>query len=436
MAKILNSTKEHSTWYTSNEQGNDILGLSIPPGQYFQSCRITILSPQPNSNAFIASQPLPGQTGNTEIVVNWKCAAHSTIKYQLETFSDDSPIPTTTLPPVTRQMTHFLPSKNGFHFDNSFKPVPTELNTPLGPIQIGDASKGLCGGMIYTAIDYFNAGLDIPSDTDLPANDMLFDYVVKRLLESFDIPTGPLQYIELMHPDYPDGFSANKRGPLPIGRSWRMIRQEWPKIKATLDTGQPCPLGLILIKSKELKELGKNHQVLTYGYDLTGDDLTFYIYDPNYHGNDNITMKLKVGDPEHPTKVIYSSGESVLCFFKTKYTFSMPPGETTLPGRIILFEDRGFEGNSIDIQKASPDLNGFKEGSFNDRVSSFVILSGNWSFYRNVKFDGPFLFDGRPVVLKPGAYSWVEDLGIKDNEISSLKVVKERPNYKHKWIFF
>jgi hypothetical protein len=435
MTKILDNIQEHNTWFTLKDEGSDVLTSVIPADQAFQSSRITILSSHPFSYATIVSQPSPSQTGNVEFRVNWKCAAHSMIKYQFEAFTTDNGNSTSS-PSVSSQMTRFLPSKNGFHFDNSFKSTPMELNTPLGPINIGDAANGLCGGMMYSAMDYFNAGLDIPNETDLPSNKLLYDYVVKRLVESFDIPSGPLTYIELMHPDYPDGFSATRQGSLPIGRSWRMIRSEWPKIKATLDTGQPCPLGLIKIKSKELKKLGKNHQVLTYGYDLFGDDLTLYIHDPNFHDNDNVTLKLNVGDPEHPVKVTYSSGESILCFFKTKYTFSMPPGENALPGRILLFEDSDFGGKSIDIQTASPDLGGFKEGSFNDRVSSFVILSGNWSFYRDVKFAGPFLYGGQPMVLKPGTYNRVEDLGIKDNEISSLKVVKDRPNYKHKFLFF
>jgi hypothetical protein len=435
MKKILDTTKEHSTWFTSSERENDVFSSDIPAGEYFQSCHVTILSSYPHTYAKIVSKPMPGQSGIVKIGVNWQCPKHSLIKYQLEVFSNDS---IAALEPSldTRRMTGFLPSKHGFHFDNCFKPTPTELNTPLGPIQIGDASNGLCGGMVFTALDYFQAGLSIPTEIDLPSNDLLYDYVVRRLVDSFDLPHGALQYLALMHPKYPDGCVVDKYGLLPIGRAWRMIRQEWPQIKAALDAGKPCPLGLITVKSADIKKLKENHQVLAYGYDLVGDDLTLYIYDPNFHGDDNVNMKLNISDPEHPVKVVYNPKRTVFCFFKTNYKPSMPPDKQTLPGRIILFEDKNFGGKSMEIQRGAPNLSEYKEINFNDRISSFVIVDGNWSFYRNTQFNEPFFHGNKPMVLKPGAYSWVEDLGIKDDEISSLKVVQDSPNYKRKWIFF
>jgi hypothetical protein len=430
MTKILNETHERSVFFSPVRKREDTFPIKIPSGEEFYTGRLTILSSWPYSTAKILSQPTPGQTGNAEIIVKWQCPRNSMVKYQIEAFSQSISPSADNTQPGTCQMTRFLPSKHGFHFDNRFDPTPTYLNTLFGPIKIGDASKGLCGGMVFSALDYFNAGMPIPTEENLPKNRELFDYVVKRLIQSFDLPFGPMNYIELMHPKYPDGkISRGRYGVIPTGRAWRMMRVEWPKIKMKLDAGIPCPLGLVRIKSTNLKRLGENHQVLAYGYELINDELTLYIYDPNYHGNDKVTLSLYIGDPDHPTKVRYWRSEKVNCFFMGDYGFSMPPGGETLPGRILLFENKNFDGKSINVDKGTPDLSMYEEGNFDECTSSFAILSGNWCFYRNPRFKNPFMRGRKPLVLGPGSYNWVEDLGIKDDDLSSLKAVNAPVNY-------
>ena len=49
---------------------------------------------------------------------------------------------------------------------------------------------------------------------------MLFDTFVRRLLNSFNLPLGILNYIVLMHPEYPDGETeARKRERLCTART-------------------------------------------------------------------------------------------------------------------------------------------------------------------------------------------------------------------------
>ena len=49
----------------------------------------------------------------------------------------------------------FQPSANGFAFENSWPSEPAvSVETAFGPINIGDASAGLCGGMVFAALDY------------------------------------------------------------------------------------------------------------------------------------------------------------------------------------------------------------------------------------------------------------------------------------------
>jgi hypothetical protein len=435
MTKILNKTCQHGALFSTQGEGNEKFKILLPPGDVFHSCRLTILETHLGAEAWIAAQPSPGDAGDLEAVVEWKCEGSAMVKYQLEAFSVASPFkPSVGKESATRQMTDFLPVNNGFHFDNLFESVPS-LKL-IGDLRYGDASKGLCGGMVYAALDYFIAGLDIPiiPETDLsrrfgsPLHGPIFDYIGKRLFSSFDVPSGVWSYIELMHPDFPD-FQAREGilGLAPLSRAWRMVRQEWPIIKTKLDAGQPCPLGLICIKSADLNQLGKNHQVLAYGYDLVGTDLTLFIYDPNIHDDNGITLKLSIADPEQKTPVTYSGQEQVYCFFHTNYTFSIPPANATIPGRIILFEDENFCGRSIDVVHASPDLSTFKAGNFDDRTSSFVILSGRWNFYRKTGFEEPFMQGKVSLVLGPGSYEHVVDQGIQDDQLSSLKEVVAPP---------
>lgn len=328
MTKILNETRQSGGLWSTGTGGSDSFPIAIPAGEVFRSCRVTVLSANPWSDASITSQPNPGQTGSASLAVKWKCSRLAGVRYQVEAFSCPPAAQSLTGKlSVTSQLTGFLPSRDGFHFDNRFPAVPDRIiKTPFGDLPIGNAANGLCGGMVYAALDYFNARKPIPPATDPPSSGSLFDTLVNRLIDSFDLPTGILKYIEWMNPNYPDRqtFFAKLFGG-PNGRPWCMIRQEWPVIKAKLDAGQACPLGLVRILSKELKELGENHQVMAYGYDLNGTDLTLYIYDPNYHNNDEINMQLSTADPQHATPVTYSTGEAVYCFFHTNYAFILPP---------------------------------------------------------------------------------------------------------------
>src|SRR5450756_534411 len=64
---------------------------------------------------------------------------------------------------ISRVVSGFLPSTSGFHFPNRFPHVPDLKINVLGQqIAIGDAANGLCGGMVFTARDYFEAGISIP----------------------------------------------------------------------------------------------------------------------------------------------------------------------------------------------------------------------------------------------------------------------------------
>ena len=126
-----------------------------------------------------------------------------------------------------------------------------------------------------------------------------------------------------MNPLLPDGEKLTE--PLGHGRAWIMINQSWPAIKGDLTAGTLSPVSLIRLKSLNPMNLGSNHQVLAYGYELTGTTLAISLYDPSHPGDDGVTMSLDIANPANATPVRYSAdSEPVYCFFRSNYTFRSP----------------------------------------------------------------------------------------------------------------
>jgi hypothetical protein len=217
----------------------------------------------------------------------------------------------------------FCPSTNGLHFLNAFDHVPY-FTIPVGLVNvgIGDAANGMCGGMGFTVRDYYESGLPVPTDSTTPSSGPLFDYLAKRLFDSFDLPSGPARYMVLMDPLLSDASRAGV-----------MIRDEWPLIRADIDSGVLSPLGLIRVKTADPTKLGQNHQVLAYGYTLIGNDLRIYVYDPNYPDEDDVCVALNISNPGAPTAVTYlingkpsqRLSEAMWCYFRTGYMYDTPP---------------------------------------------------------------------------------------------------------------
>ena len=186
---------------------------------------------------------------------------------------------------IIKRVPGFAPSTSGFHFRNSFTSVPLLTINVLGQnIPIGDASNGMCGGMVYAVRDFFESGVPMWPDTTSPASGPLFDYIVKRLFDSFNLVLppppppppirtpvppfgpGPTTYMWLMNPALPDHETvASNAGLAPRGRAWVMIVDEWPKIQSDIDSGVLSPMALIEVKDTDPTLMGKNHQVLAYG---------------------------------------------------------------------------------------------------------------------------------------------------------------------------
>jgi len=225
---------------------------------------------------------------------------------------------------ISYRLPNFSARANGFAFPNSFAPgTPVvEVQTPFGSWKFGDAGGGLCGGMVFAAMDYYaNGSAELPK-TPGPE---LIRYFCKRLLDSWNLPLGAAKYYD---------WQRRKKGLM-----GKTIRGEWPRIRARLDAGFPAPLGVINAQGYGWKQLCRNHQVLCYGYDLdeANRDVTLAIYDPNHPGDDGANLSFRVSDPEMEQIAVHScEGSTVRGLFLSAYTRPRdpPPVHHTINGGV------------------------------------------------------------------------------------------------------
>src|SRR5215470_11479614 len=145
----------------------------------------------------------------------------------------------------------FQPMQDGFAFTNTWPSEPAvALDTPFGKIDIGNAAAGLCGGMVFAALDYWHAGMLPPPGQPTP-DDPLYGYLVRRLIDSWHVPCGVTQYYQWMNlPDGDAGFDAlGQRVVIERGLAWCTISEQWPQIMADLARGIPAALGVVTVAS-------------------------------------------------------------------------------------------------------------------------------------------------------------------------------------------
>lgn len=180
----------------------------------------------------------------------------------------------------------FLPSANGLHFANSF---PSGPDLHIGPTGIGDAARGLCGGMSWYVRERFEAGQPIPPDTAAPANGSeLFKALVRRQVLSLDWLRVPFRF-----------WRMAALGP---ERALLQSRDtEWPRIRAEIDAGSIAMVGLVRRTGWNPLKLTDNHQVLAFAYEIDGDAVTLRLYDPNWPGRDDVTMRFGIAGASQST---------------------------------------------------------------------------------------------------------------------------------------
>jgi hypothetical protein len=236
-------------------------------------------------------------------------------------------------------VTGFLPSRNGLHYANSWPNEPdvtVPLPPPFPPMTIGDAANGLCGGMIFAALDLFHAGKLPPASKVNPPDDSpAFNYLVQRLIDSLDIPAGVMQYYRWMQlPTQDEQVTVLGQTITNVtGTSDLTINHSMPTVRSTLDAMHPCPLGLVTVHSSDPTQLGKNHQVLAWGYEDSGALTSVKVYDPNLPGDDHVTITFDHTHPALTTTFRYSGADTILGFFPS--TWYMPKDPSPLTTQLV-----------------------------------------------------------------------------------------------------
>lgn len=200
-------------------------------------------------------------------------------------------------------LTKFDPKIHGFHFSNNF------VNHVVGDIN----TYGLCGGMAFASLDYYFAGMPIPTHEagDFPSGgvpaegSVLRRYIYKRMMNS--VERNAAQWLNVL---------AN-----PAFSAKRFTRRHLDDLIAELDAGRPAPLGLVGT-TKIVGGAAGNHQVVCFGYDraANGKSITLHIYDNNYPDQD-ITLTT---DPTNPENITYSKPSEWVAFFMAKYKPERP----------------------------------------------------------------------------------------------------------------
>jgi hypothetical protein len=216
-----------------------------------------------------------------------------------------------------RSIPGFLPSTNGFHFANSWPPGPTVRLGRLDPriVGVGDASTGLCGGMVYTIADLFAAGVPVPPDAEPPLNGSpRFKSIVRRQVESLAWLTVPIRFWLRM------ALGGSFGG----DRARATLEREWPKARAWLDADRLVPIGLIRVAATNPRDLTKIHQVIAWGYAEDGRGVSLRLYDPNWPGRDDVTITIELDNALRPTGLAQSTGEPLVGWFVLPYRASDP----------------------------------------------------------------------------------------------------------------
>src|SRR5215469_13625043 len=232
----------------------------------------------------------------------------------------------------------FQPSRHAFGFRNEWPDEPA-LTLP-GPLRvgIGNAARGLCGGMVFGALDYWHAGTEPPARLPAPG-EPLFQFIVWRLIQSWHIPTGVARYYYWMNlPDGDDGHRRllhrrllHRRLRHRAGLRTRSLVVQWPRIRARLDAGQPAPIGLVTVTGANPLQLGRNHQVLAYGYHVAETRVTLHVYDPNSGPVDDVYIRFDTRAPGFGFTHTVNIGLAVRGFFLTPYSPANPPLKNVTP---------------------------------------------------------------------------------------------------------
>lgn len=199
-------------------------------------------------------------------------------------------------------------SEHGFRFVNSFEWTP-----PGGWARLPFRHQyGLCGGMSLLAMDRFHAGVSPPSAGVTPGpGDPLFERILLRQADSMGfLGRRTLRYLAWMAlPEHgPEGAQA-------------ATARAFEEMLGDLQRGEPVALALIYVGFADRGAIWQNHQVVATGVRNDGGVYTVSLYDPNYPGNDEVSLVLRPSPDGYETtqRIGPHRRRHVRGFFRTPY---------------------------------------------------------------------------------------------------------------------
>ena len=120
--------------------------------------------------------------------------------------------------------TPFNPRQHGFKFDNSF--INNFIRIPFLGTDI--QTRGRCGGMTFSALDYWHNHLAIPENGALPADGTLLgDDIYNRLVDSM-FANGFKFFHFMRTPDHPTVVNG-------IGVARATREEEFPRLRQMIE---------------------------------------------------------------------------------------------------------------------------------------------------------------------------------------------------------
>jgi len=95
------------------------------------------------------------------------------------------------------------------------------------------------------------------------------------------------------------------------------------------------------------------------------------------------------------------------------------PQECAMAAEIILFERSNCRGTHRHVFVEEADLLEGLDDFMEEKVASFVVVEGSWTFYSDINFSGQ---KSRPI--GPGVYGALESIGMPNNAVFSLSSVR------------
>lgn len=277
--------------------------------------------------------------------------------------------------------TGFDPPTHGFLFANTF------TNDVIADIRTG----GLCGGMSYSAADYYLSKAKTPRLDYRPAvGSTLAKYLYGRQVNS--IMSNLDKWAEV-------GFNPGGARDAEFFRWGLQAQGRIKELKARIDAGLPVPLGL-----QEYGGHGRpaSHQVLAIGYDMgryKGDlkgfqtDFKIFVYDPNFPGR---TMTMGPDLKAQGWKYQEEPDQMWRTYFvDMKYAKQKPPAiaEPALGGKDGLLREL-----LVELRTGEDDL----RGGSNDNVAIEVQVKGKPAkLYPNVNLSARWISNYSQTVSLP-----------------------------------